>query len=141
MLTVLALLALIAPDPRLTPGAVGHHTLAQVCTANFSATIRKTTPAMKAEIYRRYGVKHHKPGQYEIDHRIPLSLDGADSLENLSAQSYTGPWNAHVKDALEDRIHALVCHQHTLTLAEGQQVFLGNWIDAYQKFVKEKHIK
>lgn len=122
--------AWIATD-KLTPGLVGHHSLAQVCQANFSATIRKTTPAMKEQVYREYGIRHHRPGQFEVDHRIPLSLDGADDVLNLSAQSYTGRWNAHVKDALEVRIHALVCHEHKLSLAAGQGIFFGDWTTAF----------
>jgi hypothetical protein len=122
------------PDPKLTPGAIGHHSEAQVCQSNFSATIRHTAAALKEQVYREYGIRKHRAGDAEIDHRIPLSLDGADVLVNLWAQSYRLPMGAHEKDALEDRIHALVCNSHELTLAEGQGIFFSDWQRAYLKY-------
>jgi hypothetical protein len=127
------------PDDQLTPGAVLTRSRAHVCVANYSNTVRHTGRKLKDLVYEEYRIAVHVVGEAEIDHRVPLSLGGADVRENLWPQSYLiRPYGAHEKDSLEDRIHALVCHQHSLTLAEGQRVFLGNWIDAYQKYVKGK---
>lgn len=39
------------------------------------------------------------------------------------------PWNAHVKDALKARLHALVC-AGTITLPDAQRAIATNWIAA-----------
>jgi hypothetical protein len=47
---------------------------------------------------------------YEVDYLISPSLGGSDDLQKSLAEPYAkGVWNANVKDALEDRLHELVC--------------------------------
>ena len=68
----------------------------------------------------------------------PLELGGADTEANLWPESYdTEPWNAHLKDLLEDRLHALVCHGE-MPLQEAQSAFFGNWIDAYRRYIGDR---
>jgi hypothetical protein len=99
----------IRPDPKLTPGVVRTTDAATVCAKGYSKTVRHTSGQLKAEIYREYGIDRQE-GHFEVDHLISLGLGGADVAANLWPQSYdTLPWNAHVKDRLEDRLDALVC--------------------------------
>ena len=44
------------------------------------------------------------------------------------------PWNAHVKDKLEDRLHALVC-AGKLPIEQAQQEIATDWIAAYEKYL------
>src|SRR4029077_13314579 len=68
-------------------------------------------------------------------HLIPLSLGGSNSIRNLWPQSYrTSPWNAHVKDVLERRLHNLVCAEK-VDLQTAQHEIATDWIKAYQKYV------
>jgi hypothetical protein len=87
----------------------------------------------------RFGarVKEQRSGasHFEVDHLISLELGGADVAENLWPQSYdTQPWNAHVKDKLEDRLHALVC-AGKMPLEQAQRDMATDWIAAYHKYV------
>jgi hypothetical protein len=93
---------------------------------------------VKAAAYREYGLTSRKCGHCEIDHRIPLELGGADVQKNLWPESYdTEPWNAHVKDRLENYVRRQVCRAQTMTLEQGQNVFRGNSIEAYKKLLGE----
>jgi hypothetical protein len=77
----------------------------------------------------------HSPGDYEIDHLISLELGGSNSIKNLWPESHrTSPWNAQVKDRLEDKLHELVCSGQ-LDLKTAQQAIASNWIEAYKKYV------
>jgi hypothetical protein len=74
-------------------------------------------------------------GHFEIDHLISLELGGADVAENLWPESYdTTPWNAHTKDKLEDRLHALVC-AGKLPIEQAQREIAADWIAAYEKYI------
>jgi hypothetical protein len=59
----------------------------------------------------------------------PLSLN---CLARCRAEFW--PWNAQVKDRLEDKLHELVCSGQ-LDLKTAQQAIASNWIEAYKKYV------
>ena len=89
--------------------------------------------SVKEQAYSDYGITHRAKGQYEIDHLISLELGGSNSLRNLWPQSYlTKPWNAHVKDALENRLHQEICSGQ-IDLKQAQREISGDWIAAYRK--------
>jgi hypothetical protein len=94
--------------------------------------VRHTSGRVKADVYRTYGIDPHA-GHYEIDHLVSLELGGADVRENLWPQSYdTEPWNATVKDRLENFLHAEICAGR-LRLEEAQREIATDWIAAYQR--------
>jgi hypothetical protein len=65
---------------------------------------------------------------------ISLELGGSNSIKNLWPQSYrTKPWNARVKDRLENRLHELVCSGQ-LDLATAQRDIATDWISTYKKY-------
>jgi hypothetical protein len=90
---------------------------------------------MKLEVYAEYAITMHGPGDYEVDHLIPLELGGSNSIKNLWPESHrTAPWNAQVKDLLEGKLHELVLRGQ-LDLKTAQQAIAVNWIEAYKAYV------
>jgi uncharacterized protein YdiU (UPF0061 family) len=56
-------------------------------------------------------------------------------VRNLWPESYrTHPWNARVKDALENELHRRVC-AGTLDLATAQRAIASNWVVGYRTYV------
>jgi hypothetical protein len=97
---------------------------------------RSTTVAgkVKAQVYREYRIAHRAFGEYEVDHLISLELGGSNDISNLWPESYrTEPWNAHMKDKLEDRLHAMVC-AGKLRLPEAQKAIANDWISVYRRW-------
>jgi len=123
------------PNPALTPGAVLDVTAADICMSGYSKRVRNVPVEIKREAYANYGVRSHEPGEYEIDHLISLELGGSNSLRNLWPQSFrTHPWNAYVKDALENELHRRVC-AGTIDLAKAQAAISHDWVSAYRIYV------
>ena len=124
----------IRPDPHLTPGATRNVTVVQLCPHADTAAVRDVPESEKLKVYAEYGISKHPSGAFEIDHLISLELGGSNDIANLWPQSYTTrPYNAHVKDKLENKLHALVCAKK-ITLIEAQTAIRNDWIAAYQKY-------
>jgi hypothetical protein len=124
----------IQPDSQLTPGATLAVTTDDICVPGYTQVVRDVPAAVKRQVYAEYGIAHHAPGEYEVDHLISLELGGSNSIRNLWPQSYrTQPWNAHVKDALEDELHRLVCSGQ-LDLKTAQHDIARDWIEAYKHY-------
>ena len=125
----------LVPDPVRTPGDVLTSDPKIVCVSGYTKTVRNVPQALKEQIYRSYGITSRKSGEYEIDHLISLELGGSNSARNLWPESFkTQPLNAHVKDALENRLHELAC-SGKITLQQAQQAIAGNWEAAYLQYV------
>jgi hypothetical protein len=123
------------PDPVKTPGAALPVTAADICVSGYSKRVRNVPIAVKREAYAMYGIRSHEPGEYEIDHLISLELGGSNSIRNLWPESFrTQPWNAYVKDALENELHRRVC-AGTIDLAKAQYVISHNWVIGYRMYV------
>jgi hypothetical protein len=123
------------PDPAKTPGATLAVTAADVCVPGYAKRVRNVPSAVKRQAYAEYGVRTHEPGEYEVDHLISLKLGGSNSIRNLWPESFrTAPWNAYVKDALEDELYRRVC-AGTMELATAQQVISHNWVIGYRAYV------
>jgi hypothetical protein len=100
----------ILPDPKLTPGDVFDVTIQDICIPGYSKKVRAVPRSLRKQAYAQYGITSANEGDYQIDHLIPLSLGGSNSIRNLWPQSTkTSPWNSYVKDALERKLHKLVC--------------------------------
>jgi hypothetical protein len=133
LLPTLAIAQPIRPDSRLTPGAVDPTaTAAAVCVPGYARAHRPPiSHEERMAIFGEYGVVP-VPGQFELDHRVLVELGGLTVATNLWTEPYFGNWNAHQKDFLEDQVHALVCSDR-MTLRDAQQLFLGDWVAAYQR--------
>jgi hypothetical protein len=127
----------LVPNKALTPGAINPAaTKAVICVNGYTSQpgVRNVTEAMKKQVFASYGIDP-KSDKYEIDHLISLELGGANDTHNLWPQSYTTtPLNAHVKDALENKLHALVCTGKA-DLATVQKDVSADWTAAYVKYV------
>jgi hypothetical protein len=128
-------LAKYLPDPKLTPGDTLAVTPQDFCVSGYSSKVRDVPESVKNQVYLEYGITSHKPDAYEVDHLISLELGGSNSIRNLWPESYTGDWNAHIKDKIENQLHTLVCNG-SLDMKTAQQAIATNWIAAYQKYVK-----
>lgn len=124
----------LLPDAKMTPGATLPVTRADICVPGYTKKVRNVPLDVKRQVYAEYGIQSHKPGDYEVDHLISLELGGSNSLKNLWPESYrTRPWNAHVKDALENELHDEVCSGR-LDLTTAQHDIATDWIAAYKKY-------
>jgi hypothetical protein len=130
----------ITPNPLLTPGAYIQPPtpLDVLCKPGHSAEMRDVTQATKRQVFQEYGLANLSDAEraaFEVDHLIPLSLDGSNDLKNLWPQSYrTQPLNAHRKDMLELVLHVMVC-RHQLDLLTAQHAIATDWVTAYNHYV------
>jgi hypothetical protein len=126
------------PDARLTPGKADPAlTAGKLCAKTFrTSSVRAVSQATKRKVYAAYHMAvGKKPCPCEIDHLISLEIGGSNDPKNLWPQSFgTKPWNAHVKDRLENQLHKLVCAGQ-LPLADAQHQIAADWIAAYKTHI------
>ncbi len=77
---------LILPDPKLTPGDVFEVTIQDMCVPGYSRKVRAVPKALRNQAYRNYGITSPNPGDYQLDHLIPLSIGGSNSIKNLAPE-------------------------------------------------------
>jgi hypothetical protein len=126
----------LLPDPALTPGAVVNVDQATLCQVGYAASVRHYDRRLRDRVFNSYGLVDVDRRDYEIDHLVPVSIAGApDDARNLWPESRrTEPYNAEVKDTLEDVLHREVCAGR-VSLKEAQDAIRTDWIAAYQKYV------
>lgn len=115
----------LIPDPNLTPGAVASTDDQEVCGVQDGLSYSKNhrlDHTLKNKSIRLYGIEGFRG---EGDHRVPLSLGGADKVSNMWPQVYEGPCGAKAKDVVEDRLWRQVCKEHSMSLSDAQAVFMG----------------
>ncbi len=126
----------VVPNPQLTPGEITMVSKSQVCQGAVQSDQRRIPEALRQAVLAEYGVKNVPQEAYEVDFLITPELGGSASIRNLWPQPYfSRTWNARVKDALEDRLHKLVCNGD-LDLSTAQREIATNWVDAYKKYVR-----
>lgn len=141
-LIVLASTALAAPrdktipDPLITPGVVGMMSKDEICARKWGRDARHVPPAMKRDVKAAYADTKCRPDKHgrlvEIDHSCSRELGGLDDPQNLWKQCYAGPWNAVMKDRLENRLHKRLCADEiTLEQAQWDVCLSGDWRKAY----------
>ncbi len=121
------------PKTTLTPGETRDVSVAEVCRDGVEIAPRTIPVALRQQVFREYGISDSQPGAYEVDYLITPELGGADSIRNLWPEPYSAVWNAHVKDALEHRLHGLVCSGQ-VDLSTAQRELSRDWIRAYKKY-------
>ena len=123
----------VLPDHKITPGATLNVTKEDICQSGYTRRVRDVKESRKLEVYSAYNVQAHT-GKYEIDHLISLELGGSNDITNLWPQSYfTYPWNAKIKDRLENKLHDMVCNG-VIPLEQAQEEVSTDWIKAYCKY-------
>ena len=136
---LLALAAIVLPP---VPGAVDPNVnqddiSTTICVHNWTKTIRPPasyTNKLKLQQMLKLGLTG-SPHLYEEDHDISLEIGGNPTdPNNLWPEAWAGPWGAHVKDRLENRLHREVC-AGTITLQQAQHDISTNWVAAYAKYI------
>jgi hypothetical protein len=130
-----------SPDPmvpidELTPGVVASVDTAEVCGLVEGRTYSERHRSERHDKYRfllAYGYDVRQSARFELDHRVPLGLGGADVAANLWPEPWTGQMNAHDKDDLEKWAYRAVCLARTLPLRDAQAMFLGDWREAFDR--------
>jgi hypothetical protein len=131
---ILAVASLTIPDHTLTPGATRSVSIGDVCSMPHEEVVRDVPNSLRQEVFKEYGVVDPRAEDYEIDYLIAPGLGGTEDIHNLWPEPSTpSAWNAHVKDALEERLHQLVCDGE-LDLPTAQRAIATNWITAYKQY-------
>jgi hypothetical protein len=121
------------PDLACTPGAlVPGVTMSQICRPGYAATARKVTQSRKDQVYAEYGVAHHFPGQFEVDHLVSLELGGSNDLANLWPEAASPSPGFHQKDQVENYLHDQVC-KGAISLQQAQIAIATNWMQVYRQ--------
>jgi hypothetical protein len=132
---------------REVPGVVrGGLTVQTICATKWGTDERHVTSAMKRQVFQSYHVTgiddlacvaDDHGARREIDHLISRELGGADDVKNLWPQPYgSKPWNARLKDRVENRLNVEICHGW-LSLNEARRPIPTDWREAYKRYFGE----
>jgi len=134
------------PNLQITPGAVrAGLSKTKICSIKWGKDERHVTAAMKRQVFAAYGYSGYDDPRCvpagkrtcEIDHLISRELGGADEVSNLWPQAYgTSPWNAVLKDKLENRLHKELCAGN-ITLKSARDMLVTDWREGYKKYYGE----
>jgi hypothetical protein len=126
---------LAVPDRALTPGATRPVSIGEVCSVAHEEVVSAVPNDLSQQVFKEYGIVNPRSEDYEIDYLIAPGLGGTEDIRNLWPEpSNSSTWNAHVKDALEERLHRLVCDGQ-VDLPTAQRAIATNWINAYKKYL------
>jgi uncharacterized protein DUF3761 len=119
-----------AYDPRVSQANIG----STICVSGYSESVRNVPESEKRAVYAEYGITHHAPYSYEVDHIVSLELGGSNDIANLYPESYTIADGARVKDRLENWLHRAVC-DGGVPLRAAQRQIATNWLVAYHRYL------
>jgi len=109
-----------------------------ICIAGYAKSVRPSssyTNAVKAKLLRDAGLDASRMLDFELDHIVPLALGGHPrKLANLALQPWDGEHGAERKDALEIRMHSLVCREE-VSLNEAQVCIAEDWEACAAKYM------
>jgi hypothetical protein len=125
-------------DARCTPGLVVRNVTAKmVCRPGYAGSVRNVPESEKRQVFVEYGMSGtHHGGAYEVDHLISLELGGSNDVRNLWPEAASPHPGFHQKDALENKLHALVC-AGSMTLRKAQHLIRTDWLAAYRIYVAQ----
>ena len=118
------------PDKDCTPGDIfPEATTEHICTSGYAQSVRSVSQKKKKKVYEMYGILKRSPGQYEIDHLVPLSLGGSNDIKNLWPQEVYIEFGTNEKDTISRQLRKLVC-DGKMPLGEAQKSIAANWKEA-----------
>lgn len=99
------------PDPACTPGAVFPNVPLEVlCQVGYTDTIRSVPASVRHAVLAAYGVADPPPpNTVEVDHLVPLGLNGSNDVENLFPQPHDPAPGYVQKDTIERAARARAC--------------------------------
>jgi len=131
------------PNLQITPGSFrAGLSKAKICSIKWGKDERHVTVAMKKQVFALYGYTGNDDPKCvpagkrrcEIDHLISRELGGAVEVINLWPQAYgTSPWNAVLKDKLENRLHKEMCAGN-ITLKAARNMLVNDWRETYKRY-------
>ena len=123
------------PDGRLTPGATRPVAISEICGMPSGEDVNTIPPSTQQKVFQEYGLRYVHAQDYEVDFLITPELGGSNDIKNLWPEPYASTaWNAHVKDQLENYLHAQVCEGH-LDLSTAQRDIAADWVSAYKRYL------
>jgi anti-sigma factor RsiW len=124
----------VVPNRSLTPGAIRRVAIRDVCVMAHEEVVKAVPAALRQRVFQEYGIANADAENYEVDYLITPGLGGAEDIRNLWPEPNASPvWNSRVKDALEERLHQLVC-SGKVDLPTAQREIATDWIAAYRKY-------
>lgn len=120
----------VLPDVACTPGAVLPVDAAAICRPGYASSVRNVLQSAKNAAYAEYGIASRQPGEYEVDHLIPLQLGGSNDLANLWPEAVNPKPGSKEKDRVESYLNVQVCGG-TMTLQQAQQAIVTDWFTVY----------
>jgi hypothetical protein len=129
-----ALAAAQLPSSFQTPGNKSKANEAQVCAADYEASVKPIAKWQRDQAIERYG---RRPEDFtgELDHLIPLSLGGTNDPDNVWPMPPSKTMGPEQKQALDLKLHQLVCDK-TLKLKDAQDAIKKDWVKAYNQYVR-----
>ena len=117
---------IIYPNPNLTPGQIQTNDMNVICYHYYDQLLISVPQDIVDQVYKEYNITSYGPGEYEIDHWIPLALGGSNELSNLWPQPINFP-GYREKDYVQLYLHDEICN-HNMSLIDARNIITGDWL-------------